>query len=70
MLLSKANLKMRIFQLKLQTVLLNILSTNKKNRDQQNDFIVPLYLFEEPEPTIVVKLPFCEMEFVIQLPLL
>ena len=34
---------------------------NKRNKDQQDDFIIPPYLFEEPKPRIVVEFPFCEL---------
>ena len=28
---------------------------NERNKDQQNDFIIPSYLFEEPKPRIIVE---------------
>ena len=34
---------------------------NERNKDQQDDFIIPPYLFEEPKSTIVVKIPFCKL---------
>ena len=34
---------------------------NETNKDQQNDFIIPPYLFEELEPRIVVEFPFREL---------
>ena len=34
---------------------------NERNKDQQNDFIIPPYLFEEPRTRIVVEFPFCEI---------
>ena len=34
---------------------------NKTNKDQQDDFIIPSYLFEGPKPTTAVKFPFCEL---------
>ena len=34
---------------------------NEINKDQQDDFIIPPYLFEEPKPRIVVEFPFCEL---------
>ena len=34
---------------------------NERNKDQQDDFIIPPYLFEEPKPRIVVEFPFCEL---------
>ena len=30
-----------------------------KKKDQQDDFIIPPYLFEEPKQKIVVEIPFC-----------
>ena len=34
---------------------------NERNKDQQDDFIIPPDLFEEPKPRIVVEIPFCEL---------
>ena len=34
---------------------------NERNKNQQDDFIIPPYLFEEPKPRIVVEFPFCEL---------
>ena len=34
---------------------------NERNKDQQDDFIIPHYLSEEPKPRIVVEFPFCEL---------
>ena len=34
---------------------------NKRNKDQEDDFIIPPYLFEEPKPRIVVGFPFCDL---------
>ena len=34
---------------------------NERNKDQQDDFIIPPYLFEEPKLRIVVEFPFCEL---------
>ena len=34
---------------------------NERNKDQQDDFIIPLYLFEEPKPRIAVESPFWEL---------
>ena len=33
----------------------------QRNKDQQDDFIIPPYLFQEPKPRIVVEIPFCEL---------
>ena len=34
---------------------------NATNKDQQDDFIIPPYFFEEPKPRIVVEIPFCKL---------
>ena len=34
---------------------------NERNNDQQNDFIIPPYLFEKHKPRSVVKVPLCEL---------
>ena len=34
---------------------------NGRNKDQQDDFIIPPHLFEEPKLRIVVEIPFCEV---------
>ena len=34
---------------------------NERNKDQQDDFIMPPYLFEEPKPRTLVKFPFCKL---------
>ena len=34
---------------------------NERNKDQQDDFIIPPYLSEEPKPRIVVEISFCEL---------
>ena len=34
---------------------------NERNKDQQDDFIIPPYLYEEPKPRIMVEFPFCEL---------
>ena len=57
----KTNFKKWIFQLHLKAVLLNVLNTKNKNKDQQDDLIIPPYLFEEPWARIVVEFPFCEV---------
>ena len=35
---------------------------NEGNKDQQDDFIIPPYLFEELKPRIVVEFPFCVLD--------
>ena len=37
------------------------LEYNERNKDQQDDFIIPPYLFEKHKPRIVVKISFCEL---------
>ena len=34
---------------------------NKTNKDQQDDFIIPPFLFEESKPRVVTELPFCKL---------
>ena len=34
---------------------------NERNKDQQDDFIIPPNLFGEPKPRAVVESPFCEL---------
>ena len=34
---------------------------NERNKDQQDDFIIPPYLSEEPKPRIAVEISFCEL---------
>ena len=34
---------------------------NERNKDQQDDFIIPPYLFEESKPRIIVEFPFCQL---------
>ena len=34
---------------------------NERNKDQQDDFIIPPYLSEEPKPRIGVEISFCEL---------
>ena len=37
------------------------LEYTQRNKDQQDDFIIPPYLFQEPKPRIAVEIPFCEL---------
>ena len=34
---------------------------NERNKDQEDDFIIPPYLFEEPKQITVVEFPFCKL---------
>ena len=34
---------------------------NERNKDQQDDFIIPPYLFEELKPRIIVEFLFCKL---------
>ena len=40
---------------------INHFEYNERNKDQQDDFIISSYLFEEAKPRIVVEFPFCEL---------
>ena len=34
---------------------------NERNKDWQDDYIIPTYLLEEPKPWTTVEFPFCEL---------
>ena len=58
-LLSKTNLKKQVFQPSLYVI--KRFECNERNKDQQEYFVIPPYLFEEPKLIISVEFSFWKL---------
>ena len=58
-LLVKTNLKKQVFQPRLYVI--KRFECNERNKDQQDDSVIPAYLFEEPKSIIAVEFSFWKL---------
>ena len=66
-LLLKTNLKNQVFQPRLYVI--KRFECNERNNDQQDDSVIPAYLFEEPKSKIAVEFLFWKLNEKKGLPL-
>ena len=57
----KSKFKKEDFPTKFIDTVVKGFECNERNKDQQDDFLIPPYLFEEPNSRIVVEILFCEL---------
>ena len=57
----KSKFKKEDFPTKFIDIVVKGFECNERNKDQQDDFLIPPYLFEEPNSRIVVEILFCEL---------